>query len=298
MRRGEEPKIPNLKLFFTPSPPSTYSNPSDKKIAKFRLECAGSSLYRGAPFFTPRGRKRKYQYRNTKHETSTNSQMPIEKRCDNCTFSTFATGPGRPILICRQKKGAEGRWKTRPLMQKCPNFHPSRAANPDNSAPRLIPLTRGQFAIVDAKDYPALTKYKWFAEGANGKYYAVRKKNGKSIKMHRQIKKAPPHLVVDHIDHNGLNNTNANLRLATFTQNCQNQQRASHKTSKYKGVHWHKKQKKWAAQITANKKPHHLGYFKEETQAAKAYDRAAKKYHRQFASLNFPNNAASKDGAT
>ncbi|MBL7154178.1 MAG: HNH endonuclease [Phycisphaerae bacterium] len=224
--------------------------------------------------------------------------MPIEKprritepRCDNCSFSTFATGPGRPVLICRQKKGDEGRWKTRPLLQNCPNFHSSRAANPANSTPRLIPLTRGQFAIVDAKDYPALTKFTWFAEGGERTYYAVRKQNGKSIKMHRQITNAPPHLVVDHIDHNGRNNRNANLRLATFTQNCQNQRRVSNKTSRYKGVYWNKRLKKWAAQITANKKTHHLGYHKTEEQAAKTYDAAARKYHGNFASLNFPKNA-------
>ncbi len=107
--------------------------------------------------------------------------------------------------------------------------------------------------------------------------------------MHRQITNAPDHLVVDHIDHNGLNNRNTNLRNATFTQNCQNQRRLSPKTSKYKGVHWNKKLKKWAAQITSNKKSHHLGYFHDEIKAAKAYDVAAIKYHKDFAVLNFPN---------
>jgi len=223
-------------------------------------------------------------------------------RCDNCCFSTFATGPGRAVLICRQKKGSEGRWKVRSLLDQCPNFHPSRlalqspdciatkdgAAKAQNRTPRLIPLTRGLFSIVDAKDYPHLSQYTWFAEGTENNYYAVRKENGKSIKMHRQITNAPDHLVVDHIDHNGLNNRNSNLRLATFTQNCQNQRRLSHKTSKYKGVHWNKANKKWAAQITSNKKSHHLGYFSNEIDAACAYDQAARKYHGDFASLNFP----------
>jgi len=228
--------------------------------------------------------------------------MSHPKRRDNCCFSTFATGTGRAVLICRQKKGSEGTWKVRSLLDKCPNFHPSRlafrspdcigtkdgAAKAQNRTPRLIPLTRGQFAIVEAKDYPVLSQHTWFAEGTDKNYYAVRKENGKSIKMHRQITNAPDHLVVDHIDHNGLNNRRSNLRLATFTQNCQNQRRLSHKTSKYKGVHWHKKNKKWAAQITSNKKTYRLGYFHNETEAAKAYDKKAVELHGEFACLNLP----------
>jgi len=209
-------------------------------------------------------------------------------RCDNCCFSTFATGTGRAVLICRQKKGSEGSWLARSLLDKCPNFHPSRAAKAQNRTPRLIPLTRGLFTIVDAKDYPVLSQYTWFAEGTDKNYYAVRKENGKSIKMHRQIMNAPDHLVVDHIDHNGLNNRRSNLRLATLPQNSRNQRILPNKTSKYKGVHWNKANKKWTAQIKYNKKSHHLGYFSNETEAAHAYDRAARKYHAEFALLNFP----------
>lgn len=215
--------------------------------------------------------------------------MARQKRCDNCCFSTFAAGPDRPTLICRQKKGAVGVWNIRPLLHHCPNFYPSRAADPRNRTPRLIPLTRGKFAVVDAEDYPRISKYTWFTEGTQKNCYAVRKQNGKSIKMHRQITNAPDHLVVDHIDHNGLNNQKKNLRLATFTQNCQNQRRSAHGTSKYKGVHWNKRAKKWAAAIRCNNKTHHLGYFHNETDAAHAYDNAAKKYHREYASLNFNN---------
>jgi hypothetical protein len=214
--------------------------------------------------------------------------MAHKKRCDNCCFSTFATGIGRAALICRQKKGSEGAWHVRSLLHQCLNFHPSRAGNAQNHAPRLIPLTRGQFAIVDAEDYPSLSQYTWFAEGTHKNYYAVRKENGKSIKMHRQILNAPDHLVVDHIDHNGRNNRKSNLRLCTFAENCRNQRRVAHKTSKYKGVHWRKRGKKWAAAIRCDNKTHHLGYFTNEIEAAKAYDKAARKFHKDFASVNFP----------
>jgi hypothetical protein len=49
---------------------------------------------------------------------------------------------------------------------------------------------------------------------------------------------------------------------------------------------------KWAAAIKCNNKTHHLGYFKDQIDGAKAYHRAARKLHGRFASLNFPNSAA------
>lgn len=224
----------------------------------------------------------------------------MNNTCDNCIFSIFATGKDRAVLICQQKTRHVGRWNLRGLKQNCQNFYPSTAyrlrvealsvsaGSAQPPSPRRIPLTRGQFAIVDSEDYPQLSKFIWFAESAHNTYYAVRKQNGKSIKRHRHITNAPPDLVVDHIDHNGLNNQKTNLRLCTFAQNAKNIKSAAKKTSIYKGVHWHKNQKKWAAQITCDKKAHHLGYFKNQIQAAKAYDNAAKKLHKEFASLNFP----------
>ena len=112
--------------------------------------------------------------------------------------------------------------------------------------------------------------------------------------MHRQITNAPDHRVVDHIDHDGLNNRKRNLRLCTFAENCRNTRRTAPSTSKYKGVHWNKRRKKWAASIRFDNKTYHLGCFDSELAAALAYDQAAKKYHGAFASLNFPDLTTNK----
>lgn len=215
-------------------------------------------------------------------------KMSIIRSCDNCIFSTFAATAHRPELICRQRKNREGQWNIQPLNETCENFYPSRiAGSKKNTSARVIPLTRGKFAIVDADNYHELAKFKWFTESAHNTFYAARKQNGKSIKMHRQITNAPDHLVVDHIDHNGLNNRKSNLRLCTFAENAKNINSFAPNTSAYKGVHWHKNLKKWAAQITSDKRSHHLGYFESQLTAAKAYDNAAKKLHGEFATTNF-----------
>lgn len=160
---------------------------------------------------------------------------------------------------------------------------------------RRIPLTQGKYAIVDVADYDRLKEYKWHAQRDDRTFYAVRAMTRrypakrKSMKMHRQITRARPHQIVDHINHNGLDNRRANLRLTTGMLNSKNRRkRATSASSKYKGVSFGKAHRNWMAGITADKKKHHLGYFKSEREAAKAYDNAARKHHGEFASLNFP----------
>jgi len=160
---------------------------------------------------------------------------------------------------------------------------------------RRIPLSRGKFAIVDPEDYSELIKYKWQAEKNRSIFYARRKwrcrKTGKalSVSMHREIMNAPGNLVVDHINFNGLDNRKANLRIATHRQNvCHRRKLDKSSRSRHKGAYWEKGLKRWRASIQINGKRIYLGIFKEEIQAAKAYDNAAKKYHGDFAALNFP----------
>jgi hypothetical protein len=159
---------------------------------------------------------------------------------------------------------------------------------------RRIPLTRGKYAIVDPEDFERLNKYKWYASTCKNTYYASRTKmvgrKKSEIKMHREVIKPPAGMVVDHKNHNGLDNRKANLRPATHQQNIFNRRYVSKKSSssKYKGVSWTPHVKMWRVRVWLNYKSKNIGYFKDEIVAAKAYDEAVKKYHGEFAVLNFP----------
>jgi len=119
----------------------------------------------------------------------------------------------------------------------------------------------------------------------------VRKPEGKwtTVKLHQVIARrmgivgAP-----DHIDGNGLNNLRSNLRPASNSQQQAHQGLRANNKSGYKGVHWHKRDLQWQAEITVNGKKRYLGSFEDEIEAAKAYDRAAFAAWGEFAVLNFP----------
>ncbi len=158
----------------------------------------------------------------------------------------------------------------------------------DDSKVCKIPLTQGYFALVDADDYEKLSQYKWHVNRKGDMLYACRSEKGKKIKMHRQILNAPPGMHCDHINHNGLDNRKANLRLCTPQQNACNR-RPLERTSKYKGVHWDSLSRKWRAEIKHNGRTIHIGFYDYEQDAAIAYDDYAIELFGEFAWLNHQN---------
>jgi len=218
------------------------------------------------------------------------------KNCKSCIYLVKALAKENPLLICTNRDGAKGRLFSADLCTPCRNYRTEpvidrpAVVQPEDYQIRFIPLTKGKVAIVDAADYDWLNSFKWSAnERANGSY-ACSQIKGKKAFMHRIIMNPPTEKVVDHIDHNGLNNRRTNLRICSIADNSRNlKPRRNAKTSFYKGVSWNKKSKKWMATIKFNQKYYHIGFFDDEIAAAKAYDKMAKKLFGKFAYLNFPN---------
>jgi len=156
----------------------------------------------------------------------------------------------------------------------------------------LIGKFKGMYALVDDCDAWVL-KFRWCGRrDTSGIIYAhisTRKEGLNGTSLHRLIlglKPGDPD--VDHIDSDGLNCQRSNLRLATNSQNQMNQ-RKTRGTSSYKGVYWHKCDKKWMAYIKRDSRKIYLGCYAFEIEAAKAYDKKAKELFGDYARLNFPN---------
>jgi hypothetical protein len=114
--------------------------------------------------------------------------------------------------------------------------------------------------------------------------YVLRGVSGGTEYLHRFLLSAPKGSVVDHHNHNGLDNRRENLRLCSQSQNLGNTRKAKNNTTGLKGVGFHKASGKYRASIVQNKKHIHLGLFATAEEAHAAYVRAAEKIFGEFAS--------------
>lgn len=102
--------------------------------------------------------------------------------------------------------------------------------------------------------------------------------------MHREITQAKEGEVVDHINHNTLDNRKINLRVCTHRQNMRNQVKPKNNTSRFKGVN--KEKGRWRARILVDKKRLSLGMFENIFDAVFARREAEAVYYGEF-SCNF-----------
>lgn len=150
-----------------------------------------------------------------------------------------------------------------------------------------LSLTNGGVTLVDYEDYLYFRQWNW-SKMPTG--HVRRCKHGKILLLHVEILKRAFGYTgqPDHKDRNPLNNQRTNLRPSTQSQNRMNSGLMSNSTTGYKGVDFKKDKYRYRARIGLEGKVFFLGYFVSSEEAAKAYDRAARRYHGEFACLNFP----------
>lgn len=130
-------------------------------------------------------------------------------------------------------------------------------------------------ALIDAVDSEWVGRHRWsLQDSVKGPVRRNEVVDGciKRVFLHREILGVAPgdNIEVDHINRDKLDNRRSNLRKATPAQNCQNTPSRRGSSSIYRGVSWHKKSKKWTAQISVNHQRTHLGMFESEVEAANA----------------------------
>lgn len=156
----------------------------------------------------------------------------------------------------------------------------------------LVNLSQDKVATIDRSDYGMICGLGWYAvknqkKRGSVRWYAGAKISGKLTFMHMVIAGRREGLMVDHKDGNGLNNRRENLRHVSNGMNMANIH-AVRGNSKYKGVCWHIRDKKFDANIRIDGCLVGLGRFDCEEDAARAYDIAALAAWGEFACLNSP----------
>ena len=148
-----------------------------------------------------------------------------------------------------------------------------------------------RLAVILCSDFERLSKFDYYLTGGgNGSIRRTFGSGSSGMLMHVTLAADVMQKPLGRFDHKDLdtfNNVPSNLRECSSSQNMMNRDKfRKNSSSKYKGVSFYKSSGKWHAKITANKKVYHLGDYILETDAALAYNKAAIKYHGEFARLN------------
>ena len=144
-------------------------------------------------------------------------------------------------------------------------------------------LPNGDCFLIDATDYPEVSRHRWSLDEQGYVHTTIQ---GKHIKLHCFLL-ASKGSVVDHINGDRNDNRRSNLRICSAKENSRNQKLRSNNTTGYKGVSYDQRRKKYIASIAVDYKSKFLGYFSDPIEAALKYDQAAILLFGEYARPNF-----------
>lgn len=164
---------------------------------------------------------------------------------------------------------------------------------------KQIPLTHGEFAIVDDEDFPYLNRFSWHLSEYKGIKRAQMRIRGNhedgsarnkatTIYIEQFLLTAKNNFVYAHINKNSLDCRKENLVLTSKQHTLQRGKKRKNTFSKYKGVAYHKNKKNrpWSAQVSKDCIHYGLGYFETEKEAGLAYNKKALELYGELAYQN------------
>jgi hypothetical protein len=154
---------------------------------------------------------------------------------------------------------------------------------------KLIPLSRGAFAIVDDDDFEELSQYRWHLATTGYPRRDGGKVDGKKriVSMHRQVlglEHGDPRQG-DHLDRNRLNCRRENLRICTPSENQCNKSFYSNNSSGFKGVSFNRIRENWQVHISAKGRRIGRGGFATAEDASEFYGLLVDMLHGSFGRL-------------
>ena len=130
--------------------------------------------------------------------------------------------------------------------------------------------------ICDIEDWMRLKDRHWRLDGAG---YVVTSIKKKYTSFHRVVMIPEKGKVVDHINHNKLDNRKNNLRVVTQSENSKNRACGSRNNTGVTGVYFLKNSGKWVAYVGDNGKNIRLGEFDDFDLAVLERKKAEEQYN-------------------
>ena len=132
--------------------------------------------------------------------------------------------------------------------------------------------------LIDAEDVDKVKDICWNIVTSN-KTHQYCCSSDRKLKLHRFITKCPKNMVVDHINHDTLDNRKSNLRICSHADNIKNRKVCKANKSGVPGV-WKDESRGGKYRVTVGSK--YIGLFESFEEAVEVRERVAKEEFREF----------------